>query len=154
MAGSFPTTARSDLRLKFCIHKAVNPAHIERAFVKNSTYFYVVVISFTSIPSSVNTSAMDTFLSSLLVFLFDVAWRCYASVLLRPIPTRTEKRGQVSYSLLRPCSAGILEQSMGARNRVVVPAHQPICSLSGRCDNPIPTRFLAPTDCSKIPALR
>jgi hypothetical protein len=27
-----------------------------------------------------------------------------------------------------------------------------ICSLSGRDDNPIPTRFLAPIDCSKIPA--
>ncbi len=24
--------------------------------------------------------------------------------------------------------------------------------LAGRCDNPIPTRFLAPIDCLKIPA--
>jgi hypothetical protein len=28
-----------------------------------------------------------------------------------------------------------------------------LCSLSGRYDNPIPTRFLAPIDCLKIPAL-
>ncbi len=26
------------------------------------------------------------------------------------------------------------------------------CSLAGRYDNPIPTRFLAPMDCLKIPA--
>ncbi len=28
-----------------------------------------------------------------------------------------------------------------------------LCSLAGRYDNPVPTRFLAPVDCSKIPAL-
>ncbi len=28
-----------------------------------------------------------------------------------------------------------------------------LCSLAGRYGTPIPTRFLAPTDCSKIPAL-
>jgi len=28
-----------------------------------------------------------------------------------------------------------------------------LCSLAGRYDNPIPTHFLAPVDCSKIPAL-
>jgi hypothetical protein len=28
-----------------------------------------------------------------------------------------------------------------------------LCSLAGRYDNPIPTRFLAPTDCLKISAL-
>ncbi len=27
-----------------------------------------------------------------------------------------------------------------------------LCSLAGRYNNPIPTRFLAPTDCLKIPA--
>ncbi len=26
------------------------------------------------------------------------------------------------------------------------------CSLAGRYDNPLPTRFLSPVDCSKIPA--
>jgi hypothetical protein len=26
-----------------------------------------------------------------------------------------------------------------------------LCSMSGRYENPIPTRFLAPIDCSKIP---
>jgi hypothetical protein len=29
-----------------------------------------------------------------------------------------------------------------------------LCSLEGRYDNPIPTRFLAPKDCLKIPAQR
>ncbi len=29
---------------------------------------------------------------------------------------------------------------------------QAVCSLAGRYDNPIPTRFLAPIDCLKIPA--
>ena len=28
-----------------------------------------------------------------------------------------------------------------------------LCSLANRYDNPIPTRFLAPIDCLKIPAL-
>ncbi len=27
-----------------------------------------------------------------------------------------------------------------------------LCSLAGRYDNPIPTQFLAPIDCLKIPA--
>ena len=68
--------------------------------------------------------------------------------------------------------AGILEQSMGARNQVGIglpyrPAIDCIfkllrssgidsgslCSLAGRYDNPMPTRFLAPIDWSKIPAL-
>ncbi len=70
--------------------------------------------------------------------------------------------------------AGILKQSMGARNRVGIgllyrPARarifkllrspridskEPIlpglCSLAGRYDNPIPTRFLVPIDCLKF----
>jgi hypothetical protein len=28
-----------------------------------------------------------------------------------------------------------------------------LCSMAGRYDNPIPIRFLAPTDCSKIPSI-
>jgi len=49
----------------------------------------------------------------------------------------------------RVFSAGILEQSMGARNRV---AYKPtsLCSLARRASTTIP--FLAPIDCSKIPA--
>ena len=31
--------------------------------------------------------------------------------------------------------------------------HDSLCSLAGRYDNPIPTRFLAHIDCLKIPAL-
>ncbi len=46
-------------------------------------------------------------------------------------------------------SAGISEQSMGARNRVVEPPRQ---LLAGRYNNPILTRFLALIECAKIPA--
>ena len=60
---------------------------------------------------------------------------------------------QIQYSYLDLACAGILEQSIGTRNRVVVPARKPVYSLSGRYGKPIPTRFKAPMDCSKIPAL-
>jgi hypothetical protein len=53
-------------------------------------------------------------------------------------------------------SANILEQSMGARNRVGNElSYRPagLCSLAGQYDNPIPTRFLASIDFSKIPEL-
>ncbi len=57
-------------------------------------------------------------------------------------------------SLCPAFSAEILKQS-GARNRIgtelsSLPAR--LYSLAGRYDNPIPTRFLAPIDCYKIPA--
>jgi hypothetical protein len=45
---------------------------------------------------------------------------------------------------------------MGARNRVGTElSYRPasLLSLAGRYDSPIPTRFLTPIDCSKIPAL-
>ncbi len=58
----------------------------------------------------------------------------------------------------RESRAGILEQSMGARNqpwqRFVIPAHQAKYRLVSRYHNPTSTRFPAPTDCSKIPALQ
>ncbi len=38
------------------------------------------------------------------------------------------------------------------RNQVVVYRPASLCSLAGRYDNPVPIRFLAPTDWSKIPA--
>jgi hypothetical protein len=41
---------------------------------------------------------------------------------------------------------------MEARNRFQGNDSASLCSLAGRYDNPIPTRFLAPIDCSKIPA--
>ncbi len=74
-------------------------------------------------------------------------------------------------------SAGIFKQSMGARNRVGIGlSYRPTrlhslaelvhwnrflgslkvkkkFGLAGRYDNTIPTRFLAPIDCSRIPAL-
>ncbi len=54
-------------------------------------------------------------------------------------------------SLFSLICAGILEQSMGARNREgtnlsYCPAN--LCSLTGQYDNPTPTRFLASIDCS------
>jgi len=52
--------------------------------------------------------------------------------------------------------AGILKQFMGAGNGVGIgfSCHSAsLCSLAGRYGNPFPTRFLAPIDCLKIPAL-
>jgi hypothetical protein len=48
---------------------------------------------------------------------------------------------------------GILKQSMEVRV-VIGLSYRPasLCLLVGRYDNPIPSRFLAPIDCSKIPA--
>jgi hypothetical protein len=40
-----------------------------------------------------------------------------------------------------------------ARNRFQGMNSASLCRLTGRYDNPIPTRFLAPIDCLKIPAL-
>ncbi len=40
------------------------------------------------------------------------------------------------------------------RNRVDVPASQATYRLAGRCDNLVPTQFLDPIYCSKIPAQR
>jgi hypothetical protein len=42
---------------------------------------------------------------------------------------------------------------MEPRNRFQGMNSASLCSLAGRYDNPIPTRFLAPIDCLKIPAL-
>ncbi len=40
----------------------------------------------------------------------------------------------------------------GAQDRFQGIDSASLCSLAGRYDNPIPTRFLVPIDCSKIPA--
>ncbi len=48
-----------------------------------------------------------------------------------------------------------LEQSMAWRLETELSYRtnmQPICSLAGRYDNPILTRFLSPIECTKIPA--
>jgi hypothetical protein len=42
---------------------------------------------------------------------------------------------------------------MEPRNRFQGINSASLCSLAGRYDNPIPTKFLAPIDCLKIPAL-
>jgi hypothetical protein len=42
---------------------------------------------------------------------------------------------------------------MDLRNRFHGIDSASLCSLAGRYDNPIPTRLLAPIDCSKIPEL-
>ena len=44
-------------------------------------------------------------------------------------------------------SAGILNFKGGINSAS-------LCSLAGQYDSPIPIRFLAPIDCSKIPALK
>jgi hypothetical protein len=53
-------------------------------------------------------------------------------------------------------SAGILEQSMGARNREGIGLSYRLARLhrlAGRYNISVPTRFLAPIDCSKMPGL-
>jgi hypothetical protein len=42
---------------------------------------------------------------------------------------------------------------MEPRNRFQGMNSVSLCSLAGRYDNPIPTRFLAPIDCLTIPSL-
>jgi hypothetical protein len=41
---------------------------------------------------------------------------------------------------------------MEPKNRFQETNSARLCSQAGRYDNPIPTRFLAPVDCLKIPA--
>ncbi len=48
----------------------------------------------------------------------------------------------------------ILNVFMESRSRFQGMNSASLCSLAGRYDNPIPTRFLAPIDCLKIPAQR
>jgi hypothetical protein len=63
-----------------------------------------------------------------------------------------EKREYTGHS-----RAGILGQSMGARNREETElSYRPasLCGKTGRYDNPISTRLLTPTGCSKILAPR
>ncbi len=45
------------------------------------------------------------------------------------------------------------EAFMEPRNQFQGTNSTSLCSLAGRYDNPIPTRFLAPINCLKIPAL-
>jgi hypothetical protein len=74
----------------------------------------------------------------------------------RNCAVETRLAGLLLLTILRTASAGILEQSMVSgnpnRNRVVVPSRS-LYSLAGRYHNPIHTRFIAPIDCYKIPAL-
>jgi hypothetical protein len=56
------------------------------------------------------------------------------------------------------CKSGNVGQSsyfnmfMEPKNRFQGMNSASLCSLAGRYDNPVPTRFLAPIDCLKIPA--
>ncbi len=56
-------------------------------------------------------------------------------------------------SVLHQSRARIFKTFMEPRNRSQWMNSTSLCSLAGRYDNPIPTRFLAPIDCLKIPAL-
>jgi hypothetical protein len=51
-----------------------------------------------------------------------------------------------------PYSEPVFLTFMEPRNRFQGINSTSLCSLPGRYDNPIPTRFLAPIDCLKIPA--
>jgi hypothetical protein len=56
---------------------------------------------------------------------------------------------------LRTCTSrgGIFKRFMEPRNRFQGMNFASLCILAGRYNIPIPTRFLAPIDCLKIPAL-
>jgi hypothetical protein len=57
-------------------------------------------------------------------------------------------------SYLRLYSEGIFLNFEGAWELILKSRNfARLCRLAGRYDNPIPSRFLAPIDCSKIPAL-
>jgi hypothetical protein len=47
----------------------------------------------------------------------------------------------------------VLLNFYGAQDRFQGIDSASLCSLAGRYDNPIPSRFLVPIDCLKIPAL-
>ncbi len=51
------------------------------------------------------------------------------------------------------CSEHVFYTFMEPRNRFQGMNSASLCSLAGRYDNPIPTRFLVPIECLKIPAL-
>jgi hypothetical protein len=50
------------------------------------------------------------------------------------------------------CTELVFLKVYGAQESIQGMNSASLCSLAGRYDNPIPTRFLAPIDCFKIPA--
>ncbi len=54
---------------------------------------------------------------------------------------------------LSDISESVFLNVFGAQESIPRNNSASLCSLSGRYDNPIPTPFLAPIDCLKIPAL-
>ncbi len=77
---------------------------------------------------------------------------CCVKVGYRPPPTLFQCRGGIFKLLKRPpptlfqCRGGIFKLLRRTRNRFRQPI---VCSLAYRYDNRIPTRLLAPIDCSK-----
>jgi hypothetical protein len=57
------------------------------------------------------------------------------------------------HSTLQVTLCPYFQTFMESRNRFQGVNSASLCSLAGRYDNLIPTRFLAPIDCLKIPAL-
>ncbi len=58
-----------------------------------------------------------------------------------------------NYYLFLYISEPVFLNVYGARNRFLGMNSASLCSLAGRYDNPIHTRFLAPIDCLKFSAL-
>ncbi len=58
----------------------------------------------------------------------------------------------IRLSLYRPTQSPNFKTFKEPKNRFQGINSASLCSLAGRYDNPIPTRFLAPIDCLKIPA--
>ncbi len=65
---------------------------------------------------------------------------------------RTSKQGKQYQERIQNTRDGIFLTFKEPRNRFQEIDFASLCSLAVRYDNPIPTWFLAPLDCSKIPA--
>jgi hypothetical protein len=74
-----------------------------------------------------------------------------------PAACLTDDQRDGIFKLLRSPGVDSLSQYfqtfLEPRNRFQGMNSASLCSLAGLYDNPIPTRFLAPIDCLKIPAL-
>jgi hypothetical protein len=69
------------------------------------------------------------------------------------IPVRySEARGTLIYEKNLKSKISCQTPFKEPKNRFQGTNSARLCSLAGRYDNPLPTQFLAPTDCLKIPA--
>ncbi len=71
--------------------------------------------------------------------------------MVKKVRIESDTGGDGIFKLLK--SPGIDSRESIRRNRFQGIDSASLCSMAGWYDNPTPTRFLAPMDCLKIPAL-